>query len=190
MQMDGSAGFTPAPHAPWPHPSLVPHRDAVSRRASASDAPGSTRSVRGQPFSVMRTSTGTSASSDDGATASDGGSADACSMACQSDADCANMPNLPACRLGACESGCCTVVLDLDGTIYQTLDLKERAWHATTSNTRSIGIEIANIGAFAPGQQRMFEDWYQRDDTGWPRVVVPARLGAPPEITKIVLVAG
>ena len=55
-------------------------------------------------------------SSDDGATASDGGSADACSMACQSDADCANMPNLPACRLGACESGCCTVVLDLDGT--------------------------------------------------------------------------
>ncbi len=68
-------------------------------------------------------------------------------------------------------------MLDLDGTIYQTLDLKERAWHATTSNTRSIGIEIANIGAFAPGQQRMFEEWYQRDDTGWPRVVVPARFG-------------
>jgi hypothetical protein len=68
-------------------------------------------------------------------------------------------------------------MLDLDGTIYQTLDLKERAWHATTSNTRSIGIEIANIGAFAPGQQRMFEEWYQRDDTGWPRVVVPTRLG-------------
>ncbi len=68
-------------------------------------------------------------------------------------------------------------MLDLDGTIYQTLDLKERAWHATTSNTRSIGIEIANIGAFAPGQQKMFEEWYQRDDTGWPRVVVPTRLG-------------
>jgi N-acetylmuramoyl-L-alanine amidase len=68
-------------------------------------------------------------------------------------------------------------MLDLDGTIYQTLDLKERAWHATTSNTRSIGIEITNIGAFAPGQQKMFEEWYQRDDTGWPRVVVPARLG-------------
>jgi N-acetyl-anhydromuramyl-L-alanine amidase AmpD len=68
-------------------------------------------------------------------------------------------------------------MLDLGGTIYQTLDLKERAWHATTSNTRSIGIEIANIGAFAPGQQRMFEQWYQRDDTGWPRVVVPASLG-------------
>lgn len=39
-------------------------------------------------------------------------------------------------------------MLDLDGTIYQTLDLKERAWHATTSNDRSIGIEIANIGAY------------------------------------------
>ena len=68
-------------------------------------------------------------------------------------------------------------MLDLDGTIYQTLDLKERAWHATTSNTRSIGIEIANIGAFAPGPQKMFEDWYQRDDTGWPRVVIPTRFG-------------
>ncbi|NBV20387.1 MAG: N-acetylmuramoyl-L-alanine amidase [Proteobacteria bacterium] len=68
-------------------------------------------------------------------------------------------------------------MLDLDGTIYQTLDLKERAWHATTSNTRSIGIEIANIGAFAPGEQKMFEEWYQRDDTGWPRVVMPARFG-------------
>jgi N-acetyl-anhydromuramyl-L-alanine amidase AmpD len=40
-------------------------------------------------------------------------------------------------------------MLDTDGTIYQTLDLKERAWHATTSNSRSVGIEIANIGAYA-----------------------------------------
>jgi len=39
-------------------------------------------------------------------------------------------------------------LLDVDGTIYQTLDLKERAWHATTSNDRSIGIEIAQIGAY------------------------------------------
>jgi hypothetical protein len=30
-------------------------------------------------------------------------------------------------------------MLDLDGTIYQTLDLKERAWHATTSNARGKG---------------------------------------------------
>ena len=35
-------------------------------------------------------------------------------------------------------------LLDLDGTIYQTIDLKERAWHATTSHSRAIGIEIAN----------------------------------------------
>src|SRR3954469_12618492 len=40
-------------------------------------------------------------------------------------------------------------MLDLDGTIYQTLDLKERAFHATSSNTRSIGIEIANMGAYS-----------------------------------------
>jgi N-acetylmuramoyl-L-alanine amidase len=39
-------------------------------------------------------------------------------------------------------------MLDTDGTIYQTLDLKERAWHATTSNSRSAGVEIANLGAF------------------------------------------
>lgn len=43
-------------------------------------------------------------------------------------------------------------LLDVDGTIYQTLDLKERAWHATTSNDRSIGIEIAHIGAYPPTQ--------------------------------------
>ena len=41
-------------------------------------------------------------------------------------------------------------MLDLDGTIYQTLDLKEGAWHATVANGRSIGIEIANIGAYPP----------------------------------------
>jgi N-acetyl-anhydromuramyl-L-alanine amidase AmpD len=40
-------------------------------------------------------------------------------------------------------------MLDTDGTIYQTLDLKERAWHATISNSRSVGIEIANVGASA-----------------------------------------
>src|SRR5882672_9621665 len=40
-------------------------------------------------------------------------------------------------------------MLDVDGTIYQTLDVKERAWHATIANTRSVGIEIANIGTYA-----------------------------------------
>ena len=65
-------------------------------------------------------------------------------------------------------------MLDVDGTIYQTLDLKERAWHATTSNTRSIGIEIANIGAYPPkGRENPLKDWYRRDDTGHMRIVFP-----------------
>ena len=37
-------------------------------------------------------------------------------------------------------------LLDVDGTIYQTLDLRDQAWHATKSNPRSIGVEIANLG--------------------------------------------
>ena len=40
----------------------------------------------------------------------------------------------------------CHFLLDADGTVYQTLDLKERAWHATKANDRSVGIEIANTG--------------------------------------------
>ncbi len=40
----------------------------------------------------------------------------------------------------------------------QTLDLKERAWHASTANTRSIGIEIANIGAYPKTEP--FKRWY------------------------------
>lgn len=39
-------------------------------------------------------------------------------------------------------------LLDLDGTIYQTLDVKERAWHAGAANDVSVGIEIANLGAY------------------------------------------
>lgn len=38
-------------------------------------------------------------------------------------------------------------LIDTDGTIYQTLDLKERAWHASVANSRSVGIEIAHDGA-------------------------------------------
>jgi N-acetyl-anhydromuramyl-L-alanine amidase AmpD len=68
-------------------------------------------------------------------------------------------------------------MLDLDGTLYQTLDLKERAWHATTSNTRSIGIEIANVGAYPPADKAPLDEWYQRDASGQVRVVLPARLG-------------
>jgi N-acetyl-anhydromuramyl-L-alanine amidase AmpD len=39
-------------------------------------------------------------------------------------------------------------LLDVDGTIYQTLDARERAWHATKSNRRSVGVEMAQLGAF------------------------------------------
>jgi N-acetyl-anhydromuramyl-L-alanine amidase AmpD len=67
-------------------------------------------------------------------------------------------------------------MLDLDGTIYQTLDLKERAWHATTANTRSIGIEIANVGAYPPTERGPLDEWYQRDANGQVRVVFPAQL--------------
>src|SRR4029077_10048580 len=51
-------------------------------------------------------------------------------------------------------------MLDLDGTIYQTLDLKERAWHATTSNTRSVGIEVANMGAYGNEEKSPLSKWY------------------------------
>jgi len=70
-------------------------------------------------------------------------------------------------------------MLDLDGTIYQTLDLKERAWHATTSNDRSIGIEIANIGAYPPDDAKPLLHWYARDAANQPVIRVPAELGDP-----------
>lgn len=68
-------------------------------------------------------------------------------------------------------------MLDLDGTIYQTLDLKERAWHATTSNSRSIGIEIANVGAYASRDAAPLKEWYRSDGDAGPRIVIPARYG-------------
>ena len=74
-------------------------------------------------------------------------------------------------------------MLDLDGTIYQTLDLKERAWHATTSNSRSVGIEISNIGAFGREGEQPMRDWYHVGSDGWPRVVVPSQLGEPGFLT-------
>jgi hypothetical protein len=64
-------------------------------------------------------------------------------------------------------------MLDLDGTIYQTLDLKERAWHASQANTRSIGIEIANIGAYPLSQRSVLDRWYKKDTNGSVRIVIP-----------------
>jgi N-acetylmuramoyl-L-alanine amidase len=74
-------------------------------------------------------------------------------------------------------------MLDLDGTIYQTLDAKERAWHATTSNTRSVGVEIANLGAFPDKDNPAFAEWYERDAEGRLRVKIPADPGGSGERT-------
>jgi hypothetical protein len=77
-------------------------------------------------------------------------------------------------------------MLDIDGTIYQTLDVKERAWHATTSNDRSVGIEIANIGAYTFKEKDPFDQWYQREPAPArrgtvghvrTRLTIPPRLG-------------
>ena len=69
-------------------------------------------------------------------------------------------------------------LLDLDGTIYQTLDLKECAWHATTSNDRSVGVEIANIGAYPAEAPNPFSKWYGTNATGQTVITIPDRLGA------------
>jgi N-acetylmuramoyl-L-alanine amidase len=68
-------------------------------------------------------------------------------------------------------------MVDLDGTIYQTLDLKERASHATTSNDRSVGVEIANIGAYPLGETNAFVQWYQTNAEGKVFITVPKRFG-------------
>jgi N-acetyl-anhydromuramyl-L-alanine amidase AmpD len=75
-------------------------------------------------------------------------------------------------------------MLDIDGTIYQTVDLKERTWHATSSNGRSIGIEIANMGAYPPGAHKALEEWYPRDKDGKVFIQVPERFGDPMIYTK------
>ena len=67
-------------------------------------------------------------------------------------------------------------MLDLDGTIYQTCDAKEAAYHATKSNHRSVGIEIANMGAY-PSTTATLKEWYSKDRTGRTRITIPARFG-------------
>ncbi|MBI1322943.1 N-acetylmuramoyl-L-alanine amidase [bacterium] len=67
-------------------------------------------------------------------------------------------------------------MLDVDGTLYQTLDLKEAAWHATIANNRSIGIEIANMGAYPKTGKNPFETWYAKDATGKTIMTIPGGL--------------
>ncbi|MFN4243508.1 MAG: N-acetylmuramoyl-L-alanine amidase [Tepidisphaerales bacterium] len=69
-------------------------------------------------------------------------------------------------------------MLDIDGTIYQTLDLKERAWHAGKANDRSIGIEIANMGSYSLRESiAPLMEWYKKDASGQTYIQIPARLG-------------
>jgi len=68
-------------------------------------------------------------------------------------------------------------MLDLDGTIYQTLDLKERAWHATISNSRSVGIEVANMGGYGNEEKSPLADWYRPDADGRTRITIPDQFG-------------
>lgn len=77
----------------------------------------------------------------------------------------------------------CHFLLDVDGTIYQTLDVKERAWHASSANDRSVGIEIAHIGAEPTSAAPRFSEWYDSDARG-PRLSLPAnvRTGWPPDL--------
>lgn len=66
-------------------------------------------------------------------------------------------------------------MIDIDGTIYQTLDLRDTAWHARQVNSRSVGVEIANIGAYPVGDSDgalIFDRWYDTDAKG-PRITPP-----------------
>ncbi|HEX8913195.1 MAG TPA: N-acetylmuramoyl-L-alanine amidase [Humisphaera sp.] len=66
-------------------------------------------------------------------------------------------------------------MLDVDGTIYQTCDLQARTFHATKSNPRSVGVEIANMGAYA--NPLPLKEWYGRGPDGRTVLTIPARLG-------------
>ena len=46
----------------------------------------------------------------------------------------------------------CHFLIDADGRVYQTLDVIERAWHATSANDASVGVELAHEGAFVEGE--------------------------------------
>jgi N-acetylmuramoyl-L-alanine amidase len=75
-------------------------------------------------------------------------------------------------------------MLDLDGTVYQTLDLKERAWHATSSNSRSVGIEIANMGAYPLSSKPLLPEWYAKEPNGQIRITIPPQYGDGGILTK------
>ena len=65
-------------------------------------------------------------------------------------------------------------LLDVDGTLYQTLDLSETAWHARTANPRSIGVEIANVGAYPAGERARLLARYEWSEAGVRLALTPA----------------
>ena len=67
-------------------------------------------------------------------------------------------------------------MLDVDGTIYQTLDLKEQAYHATTSNVRSVGIEVAHPGAYTDSEAPAFKRWYATNAGGGIQLSIPPQI--------------
>lgn len=68
-------------------------------------------------------------------------------------------------------------LLDVDGTIYQTLDLAHTAWHARAANRRAVGIEIAQIGAYPRADDPALQRWYEWTESG-ERLVLDARARA------------
>ena len=68
-------------------------------------------------------------------------------------------------------------MLDIDGTLYQTLDLKERAAHATIANGRSVGIEIANMGSYGTNENIPLDKWYRHDANGQTTITIPEKMG-------------
>lgn len=59
-------------------------------------------------------------------------------------------------------------MIDVDGTIYQTLDLRDTAWHASQTNYRSVGVEIAQIGAYPINEKgdATLARWYEEGPEG------------------------
>lgn len=72
----------------------------------------------------------------------------------------------------------CHFLLDVDGTLYQTLDLTARARHAGAANDVSIGVEIAHIGAYPPGEGPL-DDFYRETSEGL-ALRLPSSLRPPP----------
>jgi N-acetylmuramoyl-L-alanine amidase len=72
-------------------------------------------------------------------------------------------------------------MIDVDGTIYQTMDLADTAWHASQVNWRSVGVELANIGSYALSDEEglaTLDDWYPKDEDG-PYIEFPRSIGDP-----------